>query len=52
MPIWLRRYHIQKINQFFEEQEKERKKHEVNENPDKKIMTPNIKPSSTFNFKK
>ena len=55
MPIWMRRFHIQKINDFNKKQQEEREKQEKQEkqqsntNP---IAKPNIKPSSTYNFKK
>ena len=53
MPLWLRRFHIQKINEWNkkqkEEQEKARKGKTQNSN---KIQGPNIKPSSTYNFNK
>jgi hypothetical protein len=53
MPIWMRKFHIQKINEFNkkqeEELEKKRKKTNIDNN---KISKPNIKPSSTYNFNK
>jgi len=53
MPIWLRRYHIHKINEWNkkqkEEQEKASQKHSP---PSNKVTGPNISPSSTYNFKK
>jgi len=52
MPIWLRRYHIQQINQYFKDQEKESKKHTQDDTSSKKVMGPNINPSSVYNFKK
>ena len=51
MPIWLRRYHIQQITKFLDDQEKESKKHEENDTTNK-IMGPNIEPSTIYNFKK
>ena len=53
MPTWMRRFHIEKINRFLkkqkEEEEKMMKKHSPASNA---IKGPNIKPSSTYNFKK
>ena len=51
MPIWMRRYHIQKINEYNKEQNKrieEAKK--GNTNNSNNISGPNINPSSTYNF--
>jgi hypothetical protein len=52
MPIWMRRFHIQKINSFLEKQNEEIRKQQGNEQmgDDKKIHGPNISPSSTYNF--
>ena len=54
MPIWMRLYHIKKINQFkkkeAEEIEKARKKDSVPLS--KKVSGPNVKPTSIYNFKK
>jgi|TARA_R100000388_G_C7174550_1_gene125620 hypothetical protein len=51
MPIWMRRYHIEKINEHHkkenEEIEKQRRK---NSPPSNKVAGPNINPSSTYNF--
>jgi hypothetical protein len=52
MPIWLRRYHIQQLNQYFKDQEKEREKYTKDDTTSKKVMGPNINPSSVYNFKK
>ena len=53
MPIWLRRFHIQKINEHNKKQEEEYKKQEGKSNMgDGKIQKPNINPSSTYNFNK
>tara|TARA_R110002020_G_scaffold6422_2_gene27343 strand:- start:11669 stop:11878 length:210 start_codon:yes stop_codon:yes gene_type:complete len=54
MPIWLRRFHIQKINEYNKEENEriENTKKGSPLNPDKKIYGPNIKPSSVYNFKK
>ena len=52
MPVWLRRFHITKINEHVEKQNKEQRKAQGNEQvgDDKKILGPNINPSSTYNF--
>ena len=52
MPIWMRRFHIQKINKFLEKQNEEVRKQQGNEEmgDDNKVMGPNIHPSSTYNF--
>ena len=53
MPIWMRKFHIQKINEFNKKQEEELKKRKRKSNVgDNKISKPNIKPSSTYNFNK
>ena len=53
MPTWMRKFHIEKINQFLkmkhEEEQKMMKKHSPAPN---KVSGPNIDPSSTYNFKK
>jgi|TARA_B110000908_G_C9919121_1_gene298840 hypothetical protein len=52
MPVWMRNYHIDRINQHNKKQQEEYDKangqEELNENS--KIQRPNISPSSTFNF--
>jgi hypothetical protein len=52
MPIWMRRYHIQKINEYNKEQNKkiEEAKRGNSSSPSKGPMGPNINPSSTYNF--
>ena len=52
MPIWLRRFHITKINDFIEKQNEEQRKAEGNEQigDDNKIYRPNVSPSNTYNF--
>ena len=53
MPIWMRKFHIQKINEFNKKQEEELKKQKGKSNiGNDKILKPNIKPSSTYNFNK
>ena len=52
MPVWMRTFHIDRINKHNQEQQEEMDKQrgtsELDEN--KKIHRPNIKPSSTFNI--
>tara|TARA_R110001592_G_scaffold140334_2_gene361286 strand:+ start:1085 stop:1312 length:228 start_codon:yes stop_codon:yes gene_type:complete len=52
MPVWMRTFHIDRINQHNRKQEeameKQRGQSELDEN--KRIQRPNIKPSSTFNI--
>ena len=52
MPVWLRRFHITKINEHVEKQNKEQRKAQGNEQvgDDKQVLGPNINPSSTYNF--
>tara|TARA_B100000900_G_scaffold396559_1_gene395962 strand:- start:1989 stop:2189 length:201 start_codon:yes stop_codon:yes gene_type:complete len=51
MPIWMRKYHIQKINEYNKEQnEKAEKARGNNSNSAKPVRGPNINPSSTYNF--
>ena len=53
MPIWMRKFHIQKINELNKNQEEELEKRKGKSNVgDNKISKPNIKPSSTYNFNK
>ena len=54
MPLWMRKYHLKKINKFLKDQAEEQKKHnnQHNQNSSKGITGPNINPSSTYNFKK
>jgi len=52
MPIWMRRYHIQKINEYNKEQNKkqEEAKRGNSSSPSSGPVGPNINPSSTYNF--
>ena len=54
MPIWLRRFHIQKINEYNKEENERMEKAKKGSplNKDTKIHGPNINPSSIYNFKK
>jgi hypothetical protein len=52
MPIWMRRYHVQKINEYNKKQNEEMEKNQ-NQNQaqsSNKPTGPNISPSSTYNF--
>ena len=51
MPIWMRRYHIQKINEYNKKQNEEiEKAQKGNANNPNSISRPNINPSSTYNY--
>lgn len=52
MPIWMRRFHINKISEFNEKQNEEMRKAQGNEQmgDDKQIYGPNINPSNIYNF--
>mgnify|MGYP003682853451 FL=1 len=52
MPIWMRRFHIQSINKHLEKENEQIRKAQGNEQlgDDKKILGPNVNPSSTYNF--
>ena len=55
MPVWLRQFHIQKINEYNQKQnelieEQRRKINGKQSGPSSKISRPNIYPSSTYNF--
>ena len=55
MPTWLRRFHIQKINEFRKEENEQIEKAKGNaNNPNSSNVArgPNVTPSSTYNFKK
>ena len=52
MPIWLRKFHIQKINEHNKKQREELEKAQQKGNTPKKPMGPGINPSSVYNFKK
>jgi len=52
MPIWMRRFHIQKINDFNKKQQEAREKQANQQSNTDSIARPNIKPSSVYNFKK
>jgi hypothetical protein len=52
MPIWLRRFHITKINEFIEKQNEETRKAQGNEQmgDSRTIHRPNVSPNNTYNF--
>lgn len=51
MPIWLRQYHIKKINEHLTKQQEEAEKQQGKSNVgDGKLSRPNINPSSTYNL--
>ena len=52
MPIWMRKFHIQKINEYNKKQNEEiEKSKRGNTSPtSNKPVGPNINPSSTYNF--
>ena len=52
MPIWLRTFHIQKINEWNKKQkEEEEKAMKAAKSPSSnKVQGPNINPSSTYNY--
>ena len=53
MPIWLRRFHINKISEFNKAENEKIQKAKKGQNPNKNQITgPNINPSSIYNFKK
>ena len=53
MPIWMRKFHIQTINKFLKEKsDKQKEYNHQNQPSSNKVVGPNVKPSSTYNFKK
>jgi|TARA_Y100000361_G_scaffold153670_1_gene176127 hypothetical protein len=48
MPIWLRKFNINRINEFLKKQDKEIS--QKSNMGDDKIFKPGINPSSTYNF--
>jgi len=52
MPIWLRRFNIQKINEFIEKRNKETEKAQKGTSPNSsELVRPNIPNKSSYNFK-
>ena len=53
MPTWMRRFHIQKINEHVKQQNEEQEKSQKGTSTSSDMARgPNITPSSTYNFKK
>jgi len=51
MPIWMRLFHISKINEWNKKQKEEMDKSQKGHSPSSnKVQGPNITPSSTYNF--
>ena len=51
MPIWMRRFHISKINEHIKKQNKEIEKQQGrSQMGDGEIHRPNISPSTTYNY--
>ena len=51
MPIWLRKFHTNKISEYNQEQIDEIEKAQKRSSPDKnQIHGPNVSPSNTYNF--
>tara|TARA_B100001063_G_C16669748_1_gene505679 strand:+ start:845 stop:1048 length:204 start_codon:yes stop_codon:yes gene_type:complete len=52
MPIWLRRFHITKINEFIEKQNEEQRKAQGDQQmgDSRTIQRPNVSPNNTYNF--
>jgi hypothetical protein len=53
MPIWMRRFHIDRINKYNKKQNEEMEKAQGRSNiGDGQIQRPNIHPSSIYDFNK
>ena len=52
MPTWLRRFHIQKINEHHKKEKEEYDKVNPKKSNSKVDRGPNITPYSNYNFKK
>ena len=51
MPIWMRMFHIQKINEYNKKQNEQAEASQKGNTPPKnKVQGPNIAPSSTYNL--
>ena len=49
----MRKFHIQTINKFLKEKsDKQKEYNHQNQPSSNKVVGPNVKPSSTYNFKK
>ena len=51
MPIWLRKFHINKISEYNEKQNEEMEKSQKSSNKNE-LQRPNITSAEQFNFKK
>jgi|TARA_Y100001963_G_scaffold121448_1_gene170077 hypothetical protein len=51
MPIWLRVFHTNKINDYHKKQNDEMERAKKGQQPNP-VQGPNINPSSVYNFKK
>ena len=53
MPTWMRRFHIQKINEHVKKENNEMEKSQKGKSNSSDVAKPpNITPSSNYNFKK
>ena len=53
MPVWLRTFHVKKINEYHKEENEKISKAQKGQNTvNKPVQGPNINPSSVYNFKK
>ena len=50
MPIWLRTFHINKINEYNEKQNEEIERAKKGSSSNNKVQGPNINPGKTYNF--
>ena len=50
MPIWMRLFHISRINEHNKKQKEEIEKAQKGSTPTKGIAKPGVNPSSTYNF--
>ena len=53
MPIWMRKFHIQKIVEYNKKQKEEMEKAQNKQGsapPSNKVVGPNVPPSPTYNF--
>ena len=51
MPIWLRKFHINKISEYNQEQNDKIEQSQKGSTPNKNaVMGPNVDPSNSYNF--
>ena len=50
MPIWLRTFHTNKINEYNEKQNEEIERAKKGSSSNNKVQRPNINPGKTYNF--